>query len=555
MHHQISAMTFFKGEPRFRRILYFIILVLVIPAFVINLGMIAFLDDEGIRALIALEMKLSGNYITPTMLGQFYYNKPPLYNWILLCFFNLTGVINEWTTRLPTVFFLLCYGATAYYFFKKNFDTKFGFLMAFITMTVGRIFIYDSMFGLIDICYSWVIFTMFMVIYDRWKAGNYSQIFAFAYFLAAVAYMLKGLPTFIFLGATLLALFVWKKEFKKLFSVAHLIGILIFAAIVGGYYLLYLQHNSLDDLFPQMLGQSTRRTVVRYGWEKTILNLFTFPFEQLYHFLPWTFMIIYLFQKDILKKLFVNDFLNFCMLTFIVNIPLYWTSPEVFPRYLLMFQPIFFAPLLYLHFQNNGWQKQVLKTIALFIGGAVAVASLALAFIPQTKVADFLFLKMAFLFFSSSAIVWFFYKKKQERFLLFIALLFVFRIGFNWFVLPDRLKNDRGSRMRISATKLGEMTKDQQLFVGRNTEMEWAPGFYITNARQKIMPRKKDTEPYIKDAWYVIDPYKKPDLKMKQEFELTCRHRQPKLRAVGTVSEDQTEGISLKEKYPKPKSE
>ena len=39
--------------------------------------------DEAIRSLVALEMKLSGNLITPTLHGEYYYNKPPLYNWIL----------------------------------------------------------------------------------------------------------------------------------------------------------------------------------------------------------------------------------------------------------------------------------------------------------------------------------------------------------------------------------------------------------------------------------------------------------------------------------------
>ncbi|MFQ5448860.1 MAG: hypothetical protein ACE5FF_18195, partial [Saprospiraceae bacterium] len=41
------------------------IALLLLPALLTNLGMLAFLDDEGIRALVALEMKLSGNYITP----------------------------------------------------------------------------------------------------------------------------------------------------------------------------------------------------------------------------------------------------------------------------------------------------------------------------------------------------------------------------------------------------------------------------------------------------------------------------------------------------------
>ena len=121
--------------------IYALTVVLLAPALLINLGLIAFNDDEGIRSLVALEMKLSGNYITPTLLGEFYYNKPPLYNWILLGFFELTGIINEWTTRIPTVFFLLAYASTTFYYFKKHFDTKFAFITAMIVITLSLIHI------------------------------------------------------------------------------------------------------------------------------------------------------------------------------------------------------------------------------------------------------------------------------------------------------------------------------------------------------------------------------------------------------------------------------
>ena len=87
--------------------LYGFAVLLLFPALLINLGLIAFIDDEGIRSLVALQMKFSGNYITPTLFGEYYYNKPPLYNWILLAFFEFTGIANEWTARIPTLIFLL----------------------------------------------------------------------------------------------------------------------------------------------------------------------------------------------------------------------------------------------------------------------------------------------------------------------------------------------------------------------------------------------------------------------------------------------------------------
>ncbi|WP_367328714.1 ArnT family glycosyltransferase, partial [Lentimicrobium sp.] len=81
-----------------------IIIILLLPlALFTNLGLMPLISDEPTRAVVTLEMILSGNFITPTINGDFYYNKPPLFNWILAGFVKVAGVENEFIFRLPTV--------------------------------------------------------------------------------------------------------------------------------------------------------------------------------------------------------------------------------------------------------------------------------------------------------------------------------------------------------------------------------------------------------------------------------------------------------------------
>ncbi|MDV7402029.1 glycosyltransferase family 39 protein, partial [Arthrospira platensis SPKY1] len=101
---------------------------LLAPALLINLGLMTLIDDEALRAWVALEMQLSDNYIVPTVHGDFYYKKPPLYNWLLLGVFWLTGSMEEWAIRLPTVCFLLLYCGTIYYFVWRHFSHELAFL-------------------------------------------------------------------------------------------------------------------------------------------------------------------------------------------------------------------------------------------------------------------------------------------------------------------------------------------------------------------------------------------------------------------------------------------
>ncbi|HFA48513.1 MAG TPA: hypothetical protein ENJ95_05775, partial [Bacteroidetes bacterium] len=292
-------------------------IVLLLPALLTNLGLIAFYDDEGIRSLVALEMQISGNYLTPTMFGEHYYNKPPLYNWILIAFFELTGRNDEFTARLPTVLFLLAYAGSVYWFFKKNSalpDSRtvdcglrtadcrtVGLTTALALITCGRILFWDSMLGLIDICFSWVMFLLFMVIYREGEKGRYGRLFLLSYFLAAIGFMLKGLPALVFLGMALLAYFIWQKKTAKLFSWQHIMGGSIFLIIVGGYYFLYSQENGLEVVFNTLFDESAKRTFVKYGFGDTLLHLFSFPFEMWFHFLPWTLFVILFFNKNAFK--------------------------------------------------------------------------------------------------------------------------------------------------------------------------------------------------------------------------------------------------------------
>lgn len=513
------------------RTLYLISILLVFPALLINLGLLAFIDDEGIRALVALEMKLSGNFITPTLLGEFYYNKPPLYNWLLLLFFELTGRIDEWTARLPTVIFLLAYAATVFYFFKRHFSVKIAFLTAFSVVTCGRILFYDSMLGLIDICFSWIVFSLFMVLYHQYKKGNYYQLFVWTYLLTAAGFLMKGLPALVFQGFSLLAFFIYYRDIKKLFSAAHMAGIGLFVVVVGGYYMLYFEHNTFEEVFSRLFSESAKRTVVSYGWKKTVIHLFTFPFEMIYHFLPWSVLVILFFAKESVQLLFKNDFLAFCALMFLVNIPVYWSSVEVYPRYLLMFLPLFFGALFYLHQHYSGaWLLIIIETILLIFCIVVTLLSFTPLFLERTQGVPFLYWKSLSVGLILAVVTGAYLRNRDQRLLYLVVFLLVARIGFDWFVLPDRNKNDYGDLVRRSAKDLGSTTKDKSLFIFDDSFVEPASGFYITNERRKILERK--SENFHPGDILIADPGKAKDTTWLRIGDIKNRHGEPKYRDI-----------------------
>ncbi len=502
-------------------------ILLLIPALFINLGLPVFIDDEGIRSLVALEMKLSGNYITPTLHGSYYYKKPPLYNWIILASFNLSGAINEFTARLPTIVCLIGYAATVYFYFRKQFDSKMAFLQAFILITCGRILFWDSMLGLIDIGFSWAIFVLFMVVYHQHQKNQYWGLFLLSYFFAAIGFLLKGLPAIVFQGFTLLAFFIYQKEFRKLFSVQHVVGGLLFVLIVGGYYLIYNQYNALRDVFPVLVSESTKRTAIEFGIWRTILHLFTFPFEMVYHFLPWSIMALFLIRKDILNVLRENKFIAYNALIFLANIIVYWTSVEVYPRYLLMFVPLIFSVFLYLYYKNKASQHfsvKIVETTFLAVCLLIALGSFAPLLLERTRDTSYLYAKTLSLGLGLTFLTWLYWRLKSERMVVLVVFLLLLRIGFNWFVLPDRNGNDFGEQCRVTSKKIGEKFSCEKLYVYKDTDMQYTNSFYLTNERQRIIPYKRDN--FESDAYYIINPAQYPNVKYEKVAEFKVRHGQ-----------------------------
>ncbi len=527
-----------------QRILLPAVGLLLLPALLTHLGLLAFYGDEGIRALVALEMRISGNYITPTMFGEFYYNKPPLYNWLLLAVFHLTGRSDEFIARLPTVFFLLAYAATVWFFVKKHLSPQgdrppdnyregdrnpdgyregdrkgrpyhgtdcqlptVELLTAFALITCGRILFWDSMMALIDTSFSWVMYVLFMVIYREGERERYGRLFGWAYLLAAIGFMLKGLPAVAFLGIALVAYFFWVKKWRKLLSLAHLGGMAIFGAVVGGYYALYARQNGLSEVFSTLFNESAKRTFVEHGLGKTALHLFTFPFEMWYHFLPWTLLAIYLFRKNALWLIRQDKFIAWNGLVFLATVLPYWASVEVYPRYLLMQVPLVFTVFFYLHFKNKEAGSPTVRWVEGIFQG-LCWLMLAASFAPLLWKAvaqvPHLHLKTGLLVASMALLTWCYRRWEAQRMLTFVAVMLVARMAFNWFVLPTRLAVDFNTQVRQTTLDAVQKMEGRPLFIYKN-DLGFQPvtGYYFTRETGQIV--RKQAADFDKNACYLMN--------------------------------------------------
>lgn len=495
------------SEKRVYSALIFLIGVLLLPALLVNLGALAFIDDEGIRSLVAFEMMQSGDYIQPTLYGENYYKKPPLYNWILLGFFQVTGHVNEWTARIPTVFFTLCFVVLIYVTaLRATGQRNLALYGSLLTLVSGRILFWDSFLGLIDICFSLLIYGNFMWLYACERKQDWWGYFMGSWFLTGLAFLMKGLPGLVFQLLTVGGHLVWERQWRKLFYPAHFVGFGIFCLMVGGYYFALFKGADPGVVFHTMFHESAQRTPTHHGFWETLMHVLSFPLEMTYHFLPWS--LLFLFVIPLLKgRIQLREpFIRFLVIVFLVNIPVYWISPEVYPRYLLMLLPAVMLAGYYLWQQASeaSLEHRLFRVVFLIVGMLLALVAWLPLLLPQTRDTSFLVLKTLTLVLMLSGSAWALWRYRRLFFPALIVQLLVLRLAFNWFVIPDRVQEDSGSLTREDARRIGETYRDHELYLLDRADLRYMAGYYLTVARGDIVRVwRADTRP---EHLYILDP-------------------------------------------------
>lgn len=511
-----------------RKALLWLIVLLAVPAFFMYLGLQPFIPDEAIRALVAQEMIHSGDYLTPTLGGDIYLKKPPLYNWIIALAFQLTGKQNEFVMRLPMLVFLFLFTCSIYKLLAGERGHKQALLVALLFMTNGRILFYESLHGLIDIAFSWLVYLFFILSYKLMRRGKYLEMYLISYALMAIAYLMKGLPSLVFVAITLLVLHGLFGRFKLLFSWKHLSGVALMGLILGSYYLVYFSRNPVEpsEVFKVLLGETTRRTVLRFGWLATVKNLFVFPFNMTYHFLPWSFLLVLMFTKGSLQTIKNDIFLKYNALIIIFNILPYWTSPEVHPRYILMLVPPMMTLLVARYTELKDRHAPVVQWVEWMLGGALIIITLASwtpMLVEPTKDFAHIGLISATLFTALAALTIAYFRTPAYRLMLLVAALLVLRIGLNLTVLPARALLSKSFESRELARQVGELTKGHPLHVWWNPDKPLDPYygrkrtayafmFYANEVRGDRMLFSSEKKP---DAYYLA---RKSDFSPREAF-------------------------------------
>lgn len=477
---------------------FFYLLLLALPAFFINLGLQPLFADEPTRANVALEMILSHNYAVPKIGGEYYYNKPPVYNWILAFCYLLTGSFSEFVTRLPALIPLFLFAITIYYstaYFLKN--KRIAAVSGILSLVYGRMISYDSMFGHIDILYSWLTYISFMSIFYFYQKKQWFRLFFISYIITAITFLMKGMPSIVFQGLTIITLLIYTKNFKRFFSWQHILSGLSCVLIIGAYFYNYsLYNNNLAEYFSTIWNQSSQRTVVQSGIKETVMYMAMFPLDQLWQLFPASLLLLFCLNKNFIKGIKANPYLTYISLIFLVNILVYWVSPMTRPRYIIMLYPLLLIVWTHAYYSY----KEILPVaLKIFNATLIILCALVTLFIPAAffagleKYVTLLPVKVIIIFAGLAFLSVSIYKSSGQKIIYFLAFMLIVRLGFSWFVLPHRYEHGESKGDKLFAKEAGKISAGQPFyFYQYHPDVLAIPGhhkfiFYIERQRMQAV--------------------------------------------------------------------
>ena len=237
-------------------------------------------------AQTAKEMLAAGDFLSPQIYGNYWYDKPIFFYWELLAAFSVFGVTDFAARFFPALFAAAGLGLT-YAFARRLYDERTAFWSALI---LGTSVLYSFLAKLILTDLSLFVFFggTLAAFYIGYRERRRS-FFYIAYACAGLAVLTKGPIGFLLPGLIILIFLIAARDLSALGRICLPTGLLVFAAVCAPWYVyMYLVHGA--DFVNTFLGihNVLRATVSEHAqWDVWYFYLGIYVLGMF----PWSFAL------------------------------------------------------------------------------------------------------------------------------------------------------------------------------------------------------------------------------------------------------------------------
>ena len=200
---------------------------------------------ESNYALTAKEMIASGDYISPRIFGNYWYDKPAFFYWEMIASCLIFGV-NEFALRFPSTVMGLSSLALLYFFARRLYGHGTAILAgSLFASSVG--FWYVGKAVITDMTLFFFMSATMVSFYLGYAEKKRSRYYA-AFFFAGLAVLTKGPIGFLLPGLLLAVYLVLRKDAKELLHLRWCGGMILFLLVGGSWYYIMVQLHGEDFL-------------------------------------------------------------------------------------------------------------------------------------------------------------------------------------------------------------------------------------------------------------------------------------------------------------------
>ena len=271
-----------------------------------GLGFLQLQHEEPRRALPALHMLDSGDWLVPRVGADPYLRKPPLLNWAIALSCKLSGGTSEWAVRLPSVLATLALAITIvgvgggrWLGFEGGLIAAIFFLTNFTMIESGRMAELEALY----VSLTGIALILWMTAW-RQGAGGWQLWLLPAPFLA-LGMLTKGPTHLIFYYGIILPVLVLAQDTRSLrhaahfFSLALILGALLCWAIPCS--LAVSGHNPIGVWrfwWVELASRASAESGEHFNLSKWLLN----GPQTLKNYLPWTLLLPVLWRKETVAR-------------------------------------------------------------------------------------------------------------------------------------------------------------------------------------------------------------------------------------------------------------
>ena len=185
--------------------------------------------DEGRRLVVLREMMTNSSWLIPTMNGEIYLDKPPLFYWFGAVFGLLSHSTAEWVLRLPSG--LSAMGLSWMLFFGlKNHIGRWAALFGVLVLITSSYFTTMARLAEIEMLLTFCVFSALFFYFKYIKHGRRSALYG-AYGMMGLAFLTKGPVALLFFLPPIVAFGLLERNRQALKGLIEWRGWLLFSII------------------------------------------------------------------------------------------------------------------------------------------------------------------------------------------------------------------------------------------------------------------------------------------------------------------------------------